>query len=410
MKGKWLTILVILAIIFAGLCLFTGCSNAPEKEPLPAEVELKDISVYVDTSVSMRGYFRNQPQDGTLFQRFIWNGLSLSLREVLIDEKIYLTTFGSEIDLPLELSPVQTFLKKFRFASKKDIKSFFSDKDTKLVELFDNKALTEDRLFVIMTDGLPSAPDGSGPDPRIKTVIKKKVLDQGFHLWLIGICSEFQGFVYPESPGKDGSKKSFDYHGVRPVYIWVGTKKMQKGNAVVHEFYNRLRRMIDEEADERLAVELIEFPCIELPIAKLSLSKEDINGEPISKIRIFPKEDYLEIRTSKNFIGNIDIPLIIEWEKVEINYKLKLSFNHEAVWQMNAMDAWALNLKSDRIPKRMNIVMRAAPQINKWWETWSTDDDSRRESADKTLYLRRLVEDLYVHNKIEAGELHLKFR
>jgi hypothetical protein len=180
---------------FAGLFLLNGCDKAPEKKPLP-EVELKDISVYVDTSVSMRGYFRNRPQDGTLFQRFIWNGLSLSLREVLTNEKIYLTTFGSEIDKPLDLGPSETFLKKFRFESKEDIKSFFSDKDTKLVELFDNKALTEDRLFVIMTDGLPSAPDGSGPDPRIKTVIRKKVLDQGFHLWLIGLCSDYKGNDY----------------------------------------------------------------------------------------------------------------------------------------------------------------------------------------------------------------------
>jgi hypothetical protein len=394
---------------FAGLFLLNGCDKAPEKKPLP-EVELKDISVYVDTSVSMRGYFRNRPQDGTLFQRFIWNGLSLSLREVLTNEKIYLTTFGSEIDKPLDLGPSETFLKKFRFESKEDIKSFFSDKDTKLVELFDNKALTEDRLFVIMTDGLPSAPDGSGPDPRIKTVIRKKVLDQGFHLWLIGLCSEFQGIVYSESPGKTGSKVSFYYHGVRPVYIWVGTKKMQEGNAVVHEFYDRLRQMIDEEADERLAVELIEFPCIELPRAKLNLSKDDIHGEPISKVKIFPKKNYLEVWTSKKFIGDVDIPLVIEWEGEEINHNLKLSFNHEAVWQMNAKGTWALNLKSDRIPRRMNIIMKAAPQINKWWETWSTDDDSRIKNADKTLYLRRLVEDLYVHNEIEAGELHLRFR
>ena len=397
---------ILLPIFTLIFMVLSGCEEAPKVPPSPV-AKLTDIGIYIDSSASMRGYFRHLPQTGTLFQRFMWNHFGYSLRNVLPDEKIFFITFGDEIDEPLELSPSESFLNKFRFNSAEEINSIYSDKNTKLVELFENKILTENRFFVIITDGLPSCPDGSGPDPRITSIIKNKIIDKGFQIWLIGLQTEFSGIIYPETPNKKGQQISFDYSGARPIYFWIGSKELEKGNVLVHQLIKEIRI----ESKEMLAVELIEFPYVKLPMATLRLSRHDLSGDLITKIKPYPKEDYFEVSVAKRFRGELDIPIEIDWKNQTINYKLTLSFNHPNIWYANESDTWLFHLNSQEIPKNLIIEMTAEPVINGWWENWSTHDDAIRDNAGQTLYLKELVDGLFVPEKKKiVGELKLKFR
>ena len=117
-----------------------------------------------------------------------------------------------------------------------------------------------------------------------------------------------------------------------------------------------------------------------------------------------------KIAEVKRILGELDIPIEIDWNKEIMNYELNLSFNHKDIWYANESDTWVFHLNSRRIPERLNIKMTAEPKIDRWWKDWSTGDDSVVENAGQTLYLIDLVDGLYHPVKKEVGELKLKFR
>jgi hypothetical protein len=62
----------------------------------------------------------------------------------------------------------------------------------------------------------------------------------------------------------------------------------------------------------------------------------------------------------------------------------------------------------------LKVVAKAIPKINpeKWWEQWSTEDDSLEQNAGKTLYLEKLsqiIEEPLRKNYL-AGEVSLKVK
>jgi len=403
MKTLIIIILIVLLIAMGYLVFQCDQDTPPPSTPSsPPPPTLQDIVIYVDASQSMRGYFMPSSQKGTIIQRFLWSKLLVTLRENLEKEPVYFSTFGESIRKPEILT--QSLLDKFTFLNSDRLRKFFSDKETRLVELFSDESLLQYRMFVIITDGVPSATDQAGPDPRLIATLNKLV-DNGKHLWLIGVRSEFKGRVYPETPNEYGKTSSFSFEGNRPIYIWLATREIDKGIGIVTGFLERIHSLIGSGADN--LVKVVELTHLVLPKATLRLNVDELNGIlPIS----YP--DYVQLRLARSFNGEIDIPIEIEWEdKKGIAHPRKISWEitpqRRGVRIHQVDQQWILSL-----PKKIssiNIGMKVNLQVEPWWKEWSTEDDSFHKHANKTLYLEELINRLRIQEtEYTAGKLAIK--
>ena len=96
MKKVILALIVAAAFIAAaGYYLLYQRTSAdhPPKSQSPVMLG-KDIKIFMDTSMSMQGYFRTSNREGTAVQRFIWNGIIPILKEQYPNETIFFSSFG----------------------------------------------------------------------------------------------------------------------------------------------------------------------------------------------------------------------------------------------------------------------------------------------------------------------------
>ena len=132
MKRVLLPLLIF--VVFLGFVLYriklTDRTIPPGPKPRP---NYKNIVLYVDESISMRGYFRVMPQEGTPVQRFLWNNIMVLLNSSFPGDTVYCSTFGSEINVPGKRC---SLLDRYHFNSAEELNDTFSHNKTRLVELF----------------------------------------------------------------------------------------------------------------------------------------------------------------------------------------------------------------------------------------------------------------------------------
>ncbi len=405
--------LVIISILLLGICClfvmyyFYHLRIKGNQNSLPLSKHEKDIWILVDTSKSMRGYFRTTQNSGTTIQQFLWNGIIPILKESFPTDVIYFSPFGNTISRPQR---VDSLLDQFRFDTLEDLQRMFSGTETRLIEVFRNVKDTSYNAFIIITDGVPSVEGGSGPAPDMINVVKALIETNKYYLWLIGVRSEFNGFIYPECPNQQGIRKSFHFSGKRPIFIWVGrTRDRNKGIEIVVKFLEKLRRI--SSSQDFNEIKLAELSFLDLPKAKLSLAKtEDV-------CLIYSKYPY-EMRILK-YKEQIDIPLKIEWVKEKLEKGKEIYFeiatkNFRGVSIENQSNEWYLRIIPKQISrKRLTINLKIKPMVERWWIDWSTDDDSLVENADKTLYLEPLVSyflDQYLNKSYNIATIQIVIR
>ena len=384
MKKVILAMIVAVIILAVGYYLFyrqTPTLNSVKSPPL--ESHGTDIRICMDTSMSMRGYFRTSKREGTTIQRFIWNGIIPVLKETYPSEIIYFSVFGNEIATP---ESVESLLSRFTFEKIDDLKSYFSATETRLVELFDTLKKSDYTAFIIITDGIPSVAGHAGPSPETLATIKNLIDSKKYFLWLIGIRSEFDGIIYPESPDKFGNRNSFPFSGIRPVYLWIGTDDRSKGKDVISKFLSSIEMLSSEL--QSVEVKFAELSFLDLPKAKLSF------GETKNAF-IVPSEVPLEIRVDKRH-KVVEIPIQIDWQKESLKKDFEPSFRIEPPKKgfqiINNDNQWKFEVEPRYITKRpLTLFLSIKPIVQPWWKLWSASDDSMLENAGQTLYLDSLV-------------------
>ena len=391
-------------VIVAGVAIFIlGDGDGAPPSPIPF-AENKGVGIYIDTSQSMRGYFRSRDESVTTIQRFLWTWLQSELLAVLPKTQINFGTFGSETAKPAMLT--QSLFNVFSFKNGNERDRFFAESETRLVEQFQDKALTRYQAFVIITDGVPSSPNMAGPDPRIISTIQEHIIDAGLHLWMIGVPVQFAGMVYPEIPGATG-RSAFRYRGARPIYLWVGSPNAELGAALVSRFLERLRETATKQGLSSDGIRFVELTHIEIPKVHLSL-----DGSENQNILVRETDDHLELAYSRRLTGVVQIPITMRWDKVHLPRKLDLVFDAAppTVEIDNDYDKWQLAI-DPREYSLIQLSLKATPVVRPWWNHWSTDDDSNASHAHQTLYLSQVVNGLRKPTQTtEVGKLKIKLK
>jgi len=388
--------LLSLAAIIGGILFLSirefdrGTATLPERRSKEmAKPERNGIGIYIDASMSMRGFFGYSPNGGALIQRFLWSWMQTELLSVLPWSDISFAKFGDELAVPKPL--VESLGKVFVFKNRKSRDEFFQDTQTRLIDQTRVETLRSHDAFVIVTDGVPSSAQVSGPDPRFIASVRENIIASGIHLWLIGVRSRFSGRIFPEVTGTAG-KRAFNYDGMRPIYLWVGAPDAQVGRAIVSHIERRLRLMAASESDTDpdQVVRVAEFTAHEIPVCKLTL-----DGTGVSDVLIRSRDEYVEITYSRRAGEILRIPVIAQCSETEIDTRIALSLEAKTpgahIERQNG--GWLLEFKPRNITF-MDLRLAARIDSEPWWIDWSTDEDSVPANAERTLFIQQIVEGL----------------
>ena len=362
--------------------------------------------IFLDSSLSMKGYFKTTNREASTIQQF----LQTEFRNFLSENDlypIYFSDFGGEISTPHR---VQNIGDSFIYKSDTDLKSLFSSGNSNITRIFSGKELNKYSASIIITDGVQDTTDGFDIGKMISTI--KRKIDEGLHIYLLGLEAEFDGFVFPVT----AQPAPFWHNGKRPIYIWIITHDTEKGNDLKDSMAERVRKYTKGH-------EMVSLTDLQKPDANLETNK-------ISPYYILiprKREELLEVRLVNSLrkmknINDINIPILNKYDMSRNSgyHKLKLELESEINWVKIEEDEdgsnWTISLVYDKIPHKNNnlkIMVTAIPDTEKWWwRQWSIDAaDNSRKNAGKTLYLKRLGERIIepsYKNEHKLGYMNLK--
>ncbi|HWU37329.1 MAG TPA: hypothetical protein VN203_06720, partial [Candidatus Acidoferrum sp.] len=140
------------SICLGAMFLLLACQQKPRQAPAAAKAapREKGTVVFLDTSVSMRGYFNVAPAAGAPLQQFILADLLGILAEDNLTP-VYLSPFGSEIASPRE---VKSLRKWSFFESQESKNSVYSQNETNLLAVFEGESFVKHDVSIILSDGI----------------------------------------------------------------------------------------------------------------------------------------------------------------------------------------------------------------------------------------------------------------
>lgn len=408
----------------------------PKKEALGAP---KGAIIYYDQLKSMPGYFKTREALMTpLLETFLQGSLLLTLSENNI-YPLYAAPFGSNVSPPQEvIAPPNCWYHIYE--TEKKLKDCFPDDHTRLDAVFTDRNLKNFRVALIITDGVqPIERFKKGEMARInnKSTLKciegsdlgcvkraiKPLIEDGFGIWLIGVLTQFDGNIYPEIPNLQGEKKSFDYNGLRPAYIFILSKDVELGRDTTIILSEALERVRSRFKKEELKVKSLELtPIVRTKFTPNLLRELPGNTETtilldrprVSKNRTFEQDgkcignkvveypiSISALAPSSPFIPQAVswMPRLVmdDWQQGWVNLSRRGWNPQKKVWE------WTIGIDCGRMPSRIQdskvyITIYPEPSLatdvsaaKEWWYEWSTNDDSTKDNASKTLNLHKLV-------------------
>lgn len=410
-------------ICFVAMLFITSCQQKTPKPPKKF-VPTQGTVIFLDTSMSMSGYFRTASSVGTTIQRFMLADLLGILAEDNLTP-VHLSLFGSEI---AESEKITSLRKLSFFESQTKLENTYSETETNLIGVFENEQFGRNEVSIIISDGIQSAKEGSeyiaGFDTKIFNVIRDKN-DTGIYLWLIGVKSGFNGYIYPGRPNLKGIRAPLWHAGIRPVYIWIASHDETIGHSLTEKIVTQLRSI----AGSSDAVKVAGLTFVKPPDVKIELDT-DSSSSPI-KVKKKGKNTF-EWRMARTQESNVTIPVSLKETKrsnLDVEWNINLELEPKNRWAKFVKEDgdWTLNLSYRLIPSGSSfmpgcsfdkgeiiITAVATPEINPepWWKQWSTEDDSLKENADKTLYLDKLssIIEEPLKKSYTAGKVLLKVR
>lgn len=393
-KRLIVTIIIIILIFF--ILFFVIFSSKKEKKEIKVDLPQSlthGTIVFLDTSVSMRGYFRTSNRQATQIQRF----LQQRFRNIISKNSlypIYLSRFGEEIGNPEQLQ--NSIGNMFVFSSSVSLDENFSGSSTDLIGVFRRGEFGSYSVSIIITDGIQADSSGSDIGEMIRAIESK--IGTGLHIYLIGIKSEFDGYIYPECPNDYGLRTPFYHTGRRPVYIWIAAADETIGSNIVRDIITEFRKIAPDNT-----VKTVSLTDLKLP----SINSIGLDADA-SDYRIIPRgQDKFELRLKNSLQEqeNLDIPIRLE-SNLNSNeadiWRLRMQLEPQSQWIDIIKDEndWVLSLKNN-VPgsslfgggNKLKIKAIASPDRQQWWwKQWSTDCDSKPADADKTIHLNKLGE------------------
>ncbi len=429
-RMNWLLLCLIAFIL-------SGCGDEvpmpPVCEVIPVSQKNSSTRVYLDTSEGMRGFITRDSQ----YQKALWE-----LRGLLSKETpVYLISNG------IEESRIETLGEAIWNPN-----LYNKDQDnlaSAIARFSQEKAMDEQPIFILITDSVQSlskksADDGcdEGSDWVCVRQELKSLLDKGWAGCVIGIRSEFDGLVFPE---KDGRKNRFPYKSrgavlntFRPFYFYIFSPSREGLIA----FTSQLRGKLDENLTPN-SYQVAELTSLAptVPVAikdlayerdeKLVITEERGNKEtglqPYSRLIIRSEAEPLNSRTvtCRLFAEALREVGEVQWNLTGVYFsslnpsnnpaerdqefrypELKLVVDQGLATEMTAPSQDGKSLLQLRVDWPQDIgtpawrIYRLDGFVNAlspldWIRDWSTDDDTVRSQANRTLFFDKLVGDLW---------------
>jgi hypothetical protein len=412
---------------FLSLCcliilLVISCQKkTPEKKASERPISTPGTIIFLDTSESIKGYFRTSATPATTIQHF----LQTEFRNIISENNlypIYLSPFGSEISPPQQVQ--DNIGNKFVFISPDRLNEVFSAVTTNLIGVINSVEFNKYTASIIITDGIQADRGGFDIGEMLRAVRAK--INEGLHLYLIGIKSEFNGFIFPEHPNPQGLKIRFWHNGLRPIYIWIASQDGEISRNLTKKIANKLRSIATSED----AVKVAGLTSVQPPDVSIELDT-DSSSSPIKSKQINNDSFEWLVARTQNEVIKVPVNIEVSEDILQTNSDFKWDINLELEpkkirWAkvIKNDEGWTLNLTYALIPSsgfmsgcssskgNLKVVAKAIPKINpeNWWQQWSTEDDSLEQNAGKTLYLGRLSQIIEgpLRKNYPAGEVSLK--
>lgn len=424
MKKLYSKKLYSIILIWIVLMLVFSCRKETPQPPPPPPKTIPSTGtvIFIDTSRSIMGYFRTSSSRATTIQQF----LQRELRDIISEENlypIYLSHFATEIENPEQIKG--NIGNKFVFDSNKELEQTFDGVSTNLIGTFRTEDFGKYIVSIIITDGIQADPEGFDIGEMLRAIRAK--ISEGLHFYLLGIKSEFNGYIYPEKPDQWGHKKPFFDSISRPIYIWIASHDADTGRNLTGKIVTKLSSIAGSPDSVKVAgVTSVQPPDVNI---KLDI---DSSSSPIKSKQMDNQFEWLVARTRDEVIKvpvNIEISEDTVQTHLDFEWDINLELEPKSIrWAKVIKDdeGWTLNLTYALIPGNgfmsgcssskgnLKVVAKAIPKINpeKWWQQWSTEDDSLEQNAGRTLYLGRLsqiIEEPLRKNYL-AGEVFLKVK
>lgn len=374
-------------------CLFllvlVSCGEKRPSPPLPKPALHPGTVVFVDRSASMRGYFRTSAYPATSIQRFF----QVELRNVISESNlspVYLGYFDTGVGT---LSEVADLGGRFLFNTQQELDQAFSGVATDFLGVLHTEELRKYTASLIVTDGVQSGHGGFDPGEMVRAI--RALVQDSVGLYLLGVKSEFSGLLYPETPDRYGHRRPFFVTAQRPIFLWVASKDAAVARVLAEGIAAALASLVGESREVKVAGLAAMRP------PKVSIEAETGGADvPIVVRKVAQGYAWRLARTQKR---EISVPLEVQLSTARLESFMDVDWHvclkvetRQATWAcvLQDCDRWLLRLLYAHMPGRahLDIVARAEPRPveTPWWKAWSTNDDSRPENADKTLYLDRI--------------------
>jgi hypothetical protein len=375
----------------------------------------------------MRGYIADGQSriKFTLFQQALDHVIEEALQAADLPK---VSRFGFGVRIRPDIGALQAFAVQ---SGKQSPKHRFDEGSTDFIRVLQDAAAHPEALSVIITDGVQDLRAGVagqiGPGfirTELVRVVKTKLIDQGFGIWILGVMSSFdpQDCYYNVKPDLSGRVNQCIHVERRPVYFWVIARDVETGRKFSRYVYGEMRReAAKSEKDAGELVRVLEVWPANLPHPSISMIEfRRIKDESLS-MRNALSDVYRWTpapeggRATSACIGFAESPGGTVALPVEVN----LGLDPEALawglppgaWNLAPVrgDGWSSRDVRQRVkdsaatsrfiaregPIEIPLSLRfdiAAGLGGSWIESWSTDDDTTAESLEgKTLYLRDVV-------------------
>ncbi len=403
---KGMSYLLTFFLLTALLCFSCKKENKQVKMTPPPSTE-QGCVIFLDTSVSIRGYFRTANYEATTVQKL----LQAEIRNIIGERNlgpIYLSCFSSKVGQPQNIQG--NIGRMFVFNSTSDLNAFFSGTSTDIIGVLNREEFKRYSAAILITDGIQADKTGFDIGEMVRAI--KGKIDEGLHFYLIGIKSEFSGFIYPEHSNKEGLKIPLQHTGLRPVYIWIAAHDPKIGNTLAGQVVSKLKDIASNNPVKMVSLTDALLPKVDDLVLDTSSSEYE------HKIKLIPRsQGTIEVKLANDLRGDVAIPVRFrkdsdDNEESEWEFRMKSEPENKWAKVIKTDEYWALSLISNRIPQHsfaifgdgnnLKITLLVVPNRQQWWwRQWSTPDDSKPEDANKTLYLQKLGENLIepIYNK-----------
>lgn len=338
-----------------------------EEEAAGTSTSVTESQVYLDLSRTMSGFISNgeNGRPVTLLQELLRTILLEALGNVEVTPP-KLWGFGREI-FPLDHSLSSYAARESKGSV--DPRDLYDQGETDVVGALEAASKQPSALSVVLTDNaqdLRTSKDSRAPgfdrSAMIRT-ITQDLAEHGFGVWLIGYRNSFRGtyFSILLAPNEKGVhiNKPIALASDQPLYVWVVSKDLEKGRAVVDHLVRELRRRWSvrnsEEAAPVHAVELAPGVAPLVLPTEPSPPEIDPSWTPETGLRALdPRETLPRVRSwqrDERELPTIEAELVYQrTNEVNLRFPLQVDLERREPhrdWGNWPLSAWKLVWKTE---------------------------------------------------------------